>query len=133
MGEKFLKEEEKKEDGNSLFPMKGEDEKYRKSERIKKKREIKEIFTQGEKIEGKGITLFHLSSPTRRIGIIITKTIKKAILRNKVRRRLRDIYRRNKVNFIGKTLIIASTPAEEMEYKRLEEEVLSLLKKLTPP
>jgi len=62
----------------------------------------------------------------RKVGIVISRRVKGSVVRNKLKRRLRDIYRRNKDNFKGEYIILAYPGAQLMSYSELREEVLRL-------
>uniref|UniRef100_A0A7V6CDC8 Ribonuclease P protein component n=1 Tax=Thermodesulfobacterium geofontis TaxID=1295609 RepID=A0A7V6CDC8_9BACT len=68
-------------------------------ERLKRDKEFKAVFKEGKKVWIDPILLIiyklnHLNY--RRIGIVVSKKIKKATQRNKVKRWVRELFRRNK-------------------------------------
>jgi ribonuclease P protein component len=68
-------------------------------ERLKKDKEFQIVFREGKKIWINSILLI-IYKPNdlnyRRLGIIVSKKIRKANQRNKVKRRVRELFRRNK-------------------------------------
>ena len=68
-------------------------------ERLKKDKEFQIVFREGKKVWIDSILLI-IYKPNdlnyRRLGIIVSKKIKKATQRNKVKRRVRELFRRNK-------------------------------------
>jgi ribonuclease P protein component len=68
-------------------------------ERLKKDKEFQAVFREGKKVWIDAILLI-IYKPNdlnyRRLGIIVSKKIKKATQRNKVKRRVREFFRRNK-------------------------------------
>jgi len=68
-------------------------------ERLKKDKEFQIVFREGKKIWINSILLI-IYKPNdlnyRRLGIVISKKIRKANQRNKVKRRVRELFRRNK-------------------------------------
>ena len=70
---------------------------FENSERLKKKKEIAVVLNEGIRLNGSMMFLFYLSDKVRKICFIISKKVsKKATVRNKIKRRLREIYRINK-------------------------------------
>lgn len=68
-------------------------------ERLKKDKEFQIVFREGKKIWINSILLI-IYKPNdlnyRRLGIVVSKKIRKANQRNKVKRRVRELFRRNK-------------------------------------
>lgn len=106
-------------------------------ERLKKDKEFAHIFKFGKRRQGRNLTVIHVATSQdavhndRRIGIVISRHIKGSVIRNRLKRRLRDIYRRNKDYFLGDTIIIAYPGAECMSYSELNDEILKLNSKIT--
>ncbi len=67
-----------------------------------------------------------------RLGFTVTTKVGKAHTRNRVRRRLREIYRLHEPEFRAgyDLVVVARVRAAEVTYKRLEEEFLSAFKEL---
>ena len=68
-----------------------------------------------------------------RIGFIInTKVDKRATVRNRIKRRLREIFHRNLTNFTRGVdlLVVIQKGAKELDFKQIEGEVIGLLKKM---
>ncbi len=107
-------------------------ESFSSDEKVKKRKDFEYLFKVGKRIQGKNITLIStkLSNQEetieRRVGIVISRRIKGSIIRNKLKRRLRDIYRRHKENFKGEYIILAYSGAESMSFMELKKETLKL-------
>lgn len=73
-------------------------ETFTKSERLRKRREFLEVYQQGERVGGKYFFLFFLKNdlPNNRLGITVSRKVGKTVTRNRIKRRLRDIFRQNK-------------------------------------
>ena len=65
---------------------------------------------------------------TNRIGITVSKKLGKAVVRNRVRRRLREVYRLNEEKFLPgwDIVIVARSRAVEVSFQKLNESLLSL-------
>jgi len=63
--------------------------------KLSKTSEFKKVFSEGRRIEGKNLIIFILKNDYNfnRPGIIIKKETGKAVVRNKIRRRLREAFR----------------------------------------
>ena len=70
-------------------------------------------------------------SETNRIGITVSKKLGKAHIRNRVRRRLREVYRLNEAQFLPgwDIVVVARTRAVDAEFSKLTAAFLSLAKK----
>ena len=102
-------------------------ERFTKNERLRKEKEFKKVFNCGRKKRDKSFTVFNVSSSGKKVGIIISRYIKGSIIRNKLKRRLRDIYRKNKDCFNGETIVIAYPGAEKLTYSEMKNDVLKLI------
>ena len=71
-------------------------------------------------------------SCTNRVGITVSKKLGHAVVRNRVRRRLREIYRLNEAQFQPgwDIVVVARTRAIYGRYADLERSFLQLMKKL---
>ena len=63
-----------------------------------------------------------------RVGITVSKKLGKAVVRNRVRRRLREVYRLNEEKFLPgwDIVIVARSRAVEVSFQKLTESLLSL-------
>lgn len=65
---------------------------------------------------------------TNRVGITVSKKLGKAVIRNRVRRRIREAYRLNEEKFLPgwDIVIVARSRAVEVSFQKLSESLLSL-------
>ena len=68
---------------------------------------------------------------TNRVGITVSKKLGKAHVRNRVRRRLREVYRLNEGKFLPgwDIVVVARSRAVDAKFDRLVENYLALAKK----
>ncbi|NPA40224.1 MAG: ribonuclease P protein component [Thermodesulfobacteria bacterium] len=70
-----------------------------KKERLRKAKEFERVFKEGKKIWVDKLVLI-IYAPNdlglRRLGIIVSKKVGKAVKRNKLKRWIREVFRRNK-------------------------------------
>jgi len=74
---------------------------FPKAIRIKKKAEFDQIIKQGQKRVGENLVLYRLNSNDKeqKFGIKVNRNIKGAAKRNRIKRLLREILRKNKDKF----------------------------------
>ena len=81
---------------------------FPKAIRIKKKAEFDQIIKQGRKTVGENLVLYRLNSDDKeqKFGIKVNRNIKGAAKRNRIKRLLREILRKNKDKFKGNERIL---------------------------
>lgn len=101
---------------------------------IKNNYEFRRLYRRGKSAASGNMVLYCRRNGTndRRLGITVSTKIGKAVHRNKVRRRFREIYRRNAaVTDNGWDIImVARVKSRYSAFGELEEDYVSLLKKL---
>jgi len=111
-----------------------------KKERLRKNKEFQAVFREGKKLWINSILLIIYKPNSlnyRRLGIVVSKKIKKATQRNKVKRWIRELFRRNKDWFPENCdiIIIPHPNLLNLEYKKLmeiaREKLLSLRKEIS--
>jgi len=106
---------------------------FRKHERISKKKEIEFILSYGKKCFYNGLIVYLYKKSQQkfsRIAILVSSKIEKsAVLRNKFKRRIREIFRLNKHKIKTPTdfIVIATRVSIKQKYKILEESFLKIL------
>ena len=104
-----------------------------KQERITKKKDFDLLFKEGKQKRKDVISVIFKERDDgggeSRVAFIISRKIKGAVKRNKLKRRLREIYRNSEVKKGTDMLIIAHKGAEELNFLELKENVGGLLKK----
>ena len=79
-------------------PGEAADERFEKSDRILNRSGFRRVYENGRKYQAKYFTAFVLlnSEQHARLGITATRKVGKAIYRNKARRLVREVFRKNK-------------------------------------
>jgi ribonuclease P protein component len=98
--------------------------------RIKSDKEFEDVLKRGGKIFGESLTIFRLSSKEgQKFGIRINRAIK-GVKRNRVKRIIREILRKNKDKFGSNEKVVVLYRSEEIDvnYQKLLDEFHSLLK-----
>jgi ribonuclease P protein component len=96
---------------------------FPKAIRIKKKPEFDQIIRQGKKTVGINLVLYRLNSKEKeqKFGIKVSRNIKGAVKRNKIKRVLREIIRKNKERFKEneRVLLLYRSRTVNMNYQDL--------------
>ena len=74
------------------------DETFSLPERIRKKKEFNHLYKKGKRYRGKYFNLIYLSSASSfsRMAVVVSKKVGNAVKRNKIKRWIRTLFRRNK-------------------------------------
>ena len=100
---------------------------FARHERLRRPAEFKRVYEQGARIPGRYLTLFLLPNALAvgRLGITASRKLGNAVSRNRAKRLIREVFRRNKVApgfdivIVPKQgLLDASLTAIEAEYCR---------------
>lgn len=117
---------------------------FTKSERLCSKVIIDHVFETGKAIVGSSFKLIWKrgdkfdEAPVKILISVPKRNFKKAVDRNKIKRRIREIYRKNKSVITGKDskgtyyLMLIYTGKNIIEYKEAEEKIIKLLERLIP-
>ncbi len=103
--------------------------------RLKKKKDFDKVFKKGKTIAGKLIFLKYLKNKLKinRFGFVVSlKLSKKAVIRNRIRRQLREITRCNLFNIKPgfDVLIIAKPEIINKDYQDIKDELEDLFKSI---
>jgi len=89
-------------------------ETFSKDDRLRKRREFEECYATGVRVSGRHLQVFLLDDPTDaplrpRLGISVPRRVGNAVTRNRVRRRLREIFRRTRTHLsIGAARLVVN-------------------------
>lgn len=106
-----------------------------KASRFTSASDFKKVFEEGRSIVTKSIVLKILPNKTgtgeNRIGFCIGKRIGKAVIRNKTKRVLKEVYRRNskKLDKPYDIVVVKRKAPEVLTYKAAEKELLEAFRK----
>jgi ribonuclease P protein component len=90
---------------------------FSRNDRLRQRREFEECYASGARVSGRHLQVFVLpasgSAACTRLGISVPKRVGDAIVRNRVRRRLREIFRRTRASTFSTpvSLVVNARPS----------------------
>ena len=109
-------------------------ETFSRDDRLRKRREFEECYAGGVRVSGRHLQLFLLRhGPLPRLGISVPRRVGEAVTRNLLRRRVREIFRRNRDLFgaaKGSLVVNVRPSAAGATFAELAEDYRSSLAKL---
>jgi ribonuclease P protein component len=108
-------------------------QKFSRQEKVLRSDEYRAIYRQGKKFFGRFVNAFCLGrAQTCRLGITVTRAVGNAAERNKIKRRIREIFRKNKHLFEGcETIVIHVKPGCILaDYALLAQDIENLMGKI---
>ena len=108
---------------------------FRPRERLKKSREFLTVLRKGVRKETPHFKCVLLANNLNwcRLGLTVGRKIGNAVTRNRIKRLLREYFRRNKTDFPESTDIVISAKigAARLDYTALNQELNTVLKHVT--
>ncbi|MDD9934542.1 MAG: ribonuclease P protein component [Myxococcales bacterium] len=100
-------------------------ERFPRSHRILTRRDFLRVQQTGKRVHTPHFVIIVLPAPRKRLGITVTKRVAGAVGRNRIRRCLREVYRRNGELFPEgcDVVVIARSGAGELGYRSMLEEM----------
>lgn len=97
---------------------------------IRKNEEIASIVKNGKKRQSKFYIIYNIESDFyfNMYCVSVSKKLGKAHIRNKMKRRTKDILMKNKMDLGRKYVIIVKKEALDVSYKELEIDLINLIK-----
>ncbi|MFA5714166.1 MAG: ribonuclease P protein component [Candidatus Paceibacterota bacterium] len=106
-----------------------------KENRLKRKKEFEAVFKEGKTLKGNYVFLKYSKEEDEKtkIGFVVSKKVSKlAVIRNKAKRRMREIVRLRKKEIKDgmRIIIIALSPIKDAGYEEIEKDIANLLEKI---
>ena len=106
---------------------------FSREERIRKRREYQQTYQRADKFQASYFVLYILenSLPHNRLGITVSRKIGKSVMRSRIKRRLREIFRTNKILISppADLVINVKRSARGASSQQLEEDFVSVLER----
>lgn len=104
----------------------------KKKEIIKKSNDYTNIINKNNKLKNKYYSIFYKKSSNTLFGISIPKKTGNAVIRNKIKRQIKNIIDNNKIHIQNNYnyVIIIRKEILELTYIEKEKELITLLKKI---
>lgn len=101
---------------------------------LKKQTDFKRVFNNGKIFGNRNFILYYKKNDCvfNRLGIIVSKKIsKKSVVRNKIRRRIKEAYRTNEYTFLQgyDLIIVAKNACVDESYSHMEKSLKHLFYK----
>ncbi|HLW80061.1 MAG TPA: ribonuclease P protein component [Terriglobia bacterium] len=110
---------------------------FPKTFRLLRRADFRRVYDEGQRRSAPLCTVFYKPNglAETRLGITTPKAVGNAVARNRVRRRLREIFRRNRTSLArGWDVVLNPRSAvAEAPFEALEREVLRLFPRQSPP
>ena len=110
-------------------------ETLRPRERIRKHKDFTALYKKGKRYKGKYFILINYPNELgfSRFAVVASKKTGSAVKRNRIKRRMRALFRRNKNHLIipMDLIVIAKTDLSSAPWKDLEEEYLKAVEIIT--
>lgn len=106
---------------------------FSRRQRLKKVSDFNRVYSEGRRIASWSLILIFGASPVEvtRLGISVSKKIGKAVVRNRVKRLLREAFRLNKHKLKKgyDILLVARKGVESLKFQEVEAQVLELFRR----
>lgn len=109
---------------------------FPKSQRLLRRLDFRRVYEEGRRGSARVCTIFYRSNglPRTRLGITTPRAIGGAVVRNRIRRRLREVFRLNQAAIpVGWDIVLNPRPlVAELPFRVLEKEILRLFPSAPP-
>ena len=103
-------------------------ETFSRDDRLRKRRDFEECYASGVRVSGRHLQVFLLAGDGGlKLGLSVPRRVGIAVTRNRVRRRLREIFRRNRGTLSGPgghLVVNVRKSAAEASFAALSEDLL---------
>jgi ribonuclease P protein component len=107
-------------------------ETFSRDDRLRKRTEFEECYSSGVRVSGRHFLVFLLARPGAekpRIGISVSKRVGDAVTRNRVKRRIRELFRRTRPARAIEVVVNARPSAGSAPFGELERDYADCLRR----
>ncbi len=97
--------------------------------RIKKKKEFSKILKNGRRAHAEHLTIVYLPDKVRKMAVCVGKKYGKSVVRNRIKRLLREAYRAKAEHLIPCAMLLIPKAAEEYSFSAFAKDIARLFKK----
>lgn len=105
----------------------------KKRNRLKKNEDFQKVFKYGTSVANRQFVLYTLDQPENdelRVGLSVSKKIGNAVMRNRIKRLIRQVFLEEKERLKEKDyIIIARKPASQLTYEETKKSLQHLFRK----
>lgn len=99
-----------------------------KSEILRRGADFRALFKNGKVWEGKSIRVFYLPGSKRQVGFFVQKKFGKAVVRNRAKRRMREVYRLYKCQLKNYYIIMVAKPEiQTVKFSEIEKDMQNFI------
>ena len=106
--------------------------KFPRRERLTKRREYLQVYEQGKKTAGREFVCYvaQQEGRGRKLGLAVSRQVGGAVVRNRVKRYIREVYRTHRFEFADDiyVVIIARPSAAKLGYRECEEALCGMFR-----
>ncbi|SDO52383.1 ribonuclease P protein component [Paenibacillus sp. yr247] len=105
-----------------------------KEYRLAKREDFNKVYRYGKSMANHQFVLYYMPQPKLehfRLGVSVSKKVGNAVVRNRIRRMIKEIIRLKKDNMTLQYdyILLARKPAAEMEYAEMEKSIWHVIRK----
>ena len=112
-------------------------QRFTPADRLRHQREFQRVFQHGAKQASPAFVLYVLptSESHSRLGMAVSKRVGGAVVRNRIKRYIRECFRRCKADLYPAcdVVVVARREAAELSYTKLSQHLLRLLRRCRRP
>jgi ribonuclease P protein component len=102
--------------------------------RLKRREDYNKVYRHGKSVANFQFVLYCRKQPAAapfRLGISVSKKVGTAVVRNRIRRRVKEIVRHHAQDIAhgNEYILIARKPVAEMEYSEMEKSIIHVMKR----
>jgi ribonuclease P protein component len=107
------------------------DQRFTAADRVRQRQEYQAVYEHGSRLSGSLMTVFFRPNTLgrARLGIAATRKIGSAVVRNRAKRRVRDLFRRHRPAEPVDVVVIPRRELAEAPFERVEHEFCGILKR----